>query len=42
MLGTVCSDVVPLIELNRAFVKQGLKIMSKKKKFRSQNFIRHV
>tara|TARA_B100000886_G_scaffold68558_1_gene43232 strand:+ start:14233 stop:15975 length:1743 start_codon:yes stop_codon:yes gene_type:complete len=30
MLGTVC-DVVPLIELNRAFVKQGLKIMSKRK-----------
>ncbi|AIL65213.1 Single-stranded-DNA-specific exonuclease recJ [Rickettsiales bacterium Ac37b] len=28
-LGTVC-DVVPLIELNRAFVKQGLKVMSKR------------
>ena len=28
-LGTVC-DVVPLIELNRAFVKQGLKILKKR------------
>ncbi|MEK9918686.1 MAG: DHHA1 domain-containing protein, partial [Pelagibacteraceae bacterium] len=29
-LGTVC-DVVPLINLNRAFVNQGIKIMSQKK-----------
>ena len=29
-LGTVC-DVVPLIDLNRAFVNQGIKIMSQKK-----------
>ncbi|MAW17521.1 MAG: single-stranded-DNA-specific exonuclease RecJ [Pelagibacteraceae bacterium] len=29
-LGTVC-DVVPLVGLNRAFVKQGLKIIKKKK-----------
>jgi single-stranded-DNA-specific exonuclease len=29
-LGTVC-DVVPLVGLNRAFVKQGLKILKKKK-----------
>ena len=29
-LGTVC-DVVPLIELNRAIVKQGLKILKNKK-----------
>jgi len=29
-LGTVC-DVVPLVKLNRAFVNQGIKIMSQKK-----------
>ena len=29
MLGTVC-DVVPLIDLNRAFVKQGLKVFSER------------
>ena len=31
-LGTVC-DVVPLIKLNRAFVKQGLSIMKKRENF---------
>jgi single-stranded-DNA-specific exonuclease len=31
-LGTVC-DVMPLIKLNRAFVSQGLKIMSKRQNF---------
>ena len=39
-LGTVC-DVVPLIGLNRAIVKQGLKIL-KLKKFRFKNFIRYL
>ena len=29
-LGTVC-DVVPLVDLNRAFVRQGLKVLKKKK-----------
>ena len=37
-LGTIC-DVVPLIGLNRAIVRQGLKILREKKKFRNKNFI---
>ena len=40
-LGTVC-DVVPLIGLNRALVKQGLKIFKTKKKLRIKNFIRYL
>ena len=40
-LGTVC-DVVPLIGLNRALVKQGLKILKAKKKFRFKNLIRNL
>ena len=39
-LGTVC-DVVPLVGLNRAIVKQGLKVF-KSKKFRVKNFIRYL
>ena len=39
-LGTVC-DVVPLIGLNRAIVKQGLKVLNLKK-FRIKNFIRYL
>ena len=39
-LGTVC-DVVPLIGLNRAIVKQGLKVI-KSKKFRFKNFVKHM
>ena len=39
-LGTIC-DVVPLKDLNRAFVKQGLKIL-KQKKLRIKNFIRYL
>ena len=35
-LGTIC-DVVPLVGLNRAIVKQGLKIINLKK-FRIKNF----
>ena len=31
-LGTIC-DVVPLIGLNRAIVKQGLKVLRSKKNF---------
>ena len=40
-LGTIC-DVVPLKDLNRAFVKQGLKILKTKKKLRIKNFIRYL
>ena len=40
-LGTVC-DVVPLIGLNRAIVKQGLKILKIKKNLRIKNFIRYL
>ena len=40
-LGTIC-DVVPLVGLNRAIVKQGLKIINKKKKYWTKNFNRFV
>ena len=40
-LGTVC-DVVPLVGINRAFVCQGLKVLKKKKKLRTENFNRSV
>ena len=39
-LGTIC-DVVPLIDLNRAFVNQGLKVVNQKKKFRFKNTYRN-
>ena len=39
-LGTVC-DVVPLTGLNRAIVKQGLKVINQKK-FRIKNFTRYL
>ena len=38
-LGTIC-DVVPLVGLNRAIVKQGLKILNAKKKSWYKNFVR--
>ena len=40
-LGTVC-DVVPLIGLNRAIVKQGLKIIKSKKNLGIKNFTRYL
>ena len=40
-LGTVC-DVVPLKGLNRAIVKQGLKIIKLKRNLRYKNFIRYL
>ncbi len=37
-LGTIC-DVVPIVGLNRAIVKQGLKVFRETKKYWFKNFI---
>ena len=40
-LGTIC-DVVPLIGLNRALVKQGLKIINKRRNLGLGTLMRHL